>query len=76
MYLELRTWKGSWFGGESAIHTRPFGHNAAPPREVFGFAAGWWEDSYTTAAYSPLRLSSSKSFTREISPWPPWAAPS
>jgi hypothetical protein len=44
MYLELRTWKGSWFGGESAIHTRAFGHPGTLPREVFGFAAGLRRD--------------------------------
>ena len=46
MYLELRTWKGSWFGGESAIHTRAFAHLAPPPRELFSFAAGLRQEGY------------------------------
>lgn len=49
MYLHLRTWKGSWFGSEPVVRTRPFGHSENPPPEVFGFAAGLWQDA--TAAH-------------------------
>ncbi len=45
MYLHLRTWKGSWFGSEPVVRTRPFGHSENPPLEVFGFAAGLWQDA-------------------------------
>ena len=44
MYLHLRTWKGSWLGSEPVVRTRPFGHSENPPPEIFGFAAGLWQD--------------------------------
>ena len=45
MYLHLRTWKGSWFGSEPVVRTRTFGHSENPPPEIFGFAAGLWQDA-------------------------------
>ena len=53
MYLELRTWKGSWFGGESALHIRNFGHSEMPPPAAFGFAAGLWWNEATVAVRPP-----------------------
>ena len=52
MYLHLRTWKGSWFGSEPVVRTRPFGHSEAPPAEVFAFAAGLWQDVPTAVHHS------------------------
>jgi hypothetical protein len=52
MFLHLRTWKGSWFGSEPVVRTRPFGHSENPPPEVFGFAVGLWQDA---AAAHPSR---------------------
>lgn len=53
MYLHLRTWKGSWFGSEPVVRTRPFGHSENPPPEVFGFAAGLWQDAIAAHRSQP-----------------------
>lgn len=51
MYLHLRTWKGSWFGSEPVVRTRPFGHSENAPPEMFGFAAGLWQDAPAPAPH-------------------------
>ena len=51
MFLHLRTWKGNWFSRDPVVRTRPFGHGENPPSEVFGFAAGLWQDA-AAAHYS------------------------
>jgi len=59
MYLELRTWQGSWFGGETAIRTRPFGCPRTPSPELLGVAAATLRDEPPTRFDSPAAFPAS-----------------
>lgn len=70
MFLHLRTWKGSWFGSEPVVRTRPFGHSENPPPEVFAFAAGLWQDAPAAAAHHSSAVRNQSRFQPAPSPAP------
>ena len=57
MYLELRTWKTSWFGAEPAIGVRAFGGKGVPPADIFGVATPHGQEPPTASSH------------RTLSPW-------